>query len=242
MAEAQLDLLAPLVPDSEFLVRKSPRARHMAINIGVHGVVEIVVPTRTRAAAVQRFVQKHRPWIERTLREIHATHPGIEREMPERVLLPALGREWRVHYQAARFRDTGDVLELPPARADRPGCRSQLRNWLQRTARRELVPQLRARAAAMGMQVGRVQVRGQRTRWGSYSTSGTLSLNFCLLFLEPVLVDYLYVHELCHTRVMNHSRRFWQLVSQHEPRFRELERRLDEAWSAVPAWVSGPRG
>lgn len=241
MAERQLDLLDALVQDSEFLVRQSPRARHMAINIGVHGVVEVVVPRRTRPETVARFVDTHRAWIDRTLADIHAANPGIERDMPDLVSLPAIERQWPVRYGAMRCRETTECIELTAQRNDRPVCRTQLRRWLQRKARAHLVPLLQQKSSEIGMPYRRAQVRGQRTRWGSCSSSGTISLNFCLLFLEPGLVEYLLVHELCHTQVMNHSRRYWRLVEQHCRDYRVLERRLDAAWREVPAWVSGVR-
>ena len=60
----------------------------------------------------------------------------------------------------------------------------------------------------------------QRTRWGSCSNSGTISLNAALLFLEPPLVRYLFIHELCHLIALNHSRRFWAAVARYEPDYR----------------------
>jgi hypothetical protein len=59
-----------------------------------------------------------------------------------------------------------------------------------------------------------------------------------LLFLDPPLVRYLFVHELCHTRHLNHSTAFWRLVQRIEPDFQRLEARLTDAWRAVPAWVT----
>jgi predicted metal-dependent hydrolase len=83
----------------------------------------------------------------------------------------------------------------------------------------------------------KVQIRAQRTCWGSRSGSGTISLNVCLLFLEPAVVRYLLIHELCHGRHMDHSKRYWKLVSRFEPRYRCLDKRLTESWRRVPVWM-----
>jgi predicted metal-dependent hydrolase len=72
-------------------------------------------------------------------------------------------------------------------------------------------------------------VRGQKTCWGSHSSTGTISINYCLLFLEPALVRYLMVHELCHARHMNHSRRFWRAVGLHEPDYERLDRVVEDS-------------
>ncbi len=238
MAERQLDLLAPHTADSNFVVRRSPRARHMAISVGAHGVVEVVVPKSARPAAVEAFVTKHRAWIDRALAEYAATHPPVDRSMPEVIVLPAIGREYAVRYDARRTAETGKVLNVAGNRDDRPHCRAQLRLWLRKLGNKTLVPRLAELSAETDLQYKRVQVRGQRTRWGSYSSSGTLSINYCLLFLTPELVDHLLIHELCHTRHLNHSRRFWRLVSGYSPDYRALEKRLDASWRDVPAWLA----
>jgi predicted metal-dependent hydrolase len=112
-----------------------------------------------------------------------------------------------------------------------------LRRWLAGLAREHLARQLEQLSAMTGLGYRRVQIRAQRTCWGSHSGRGTISLNYCLLFLRPELVRYLLIHELCHARHMNHSRRFWQLVGRLEPDYRRLDRELGEAWTRVPAWL-----
>ena len=69
------------------------------------------------------------------------------------------------------------------------------------------------------------------------SSSGTISLNLCLLFVDPALLRYLMIHELCHGRHMNHSKRFWAMVGRFEANYRKLDKRLGDAWQDVPAWL-----
>ena len=66
---------------------------------------------------------------------------------------------------------------------------------------------------------------------------GTLSLNAALLFLDPAVVRYLLIHELCHLISLNHSRRFWAAVQRYEPDYEALDRRLTEAWVDIPFWA-----
>ena len=106
-----------------------------------------------------------------------------------------------------------------------------------RTAHRLLAPRVAALAAATGVHYSRVSIRRQRSRWGSCSARGTISLNCCLLFQRPEVVDYLIVHELMHVKHMNHSARFWQAVERHCADWRALARELVPGWRHLPRWV-----
>jgi len=71
-----------------------------------------------------------------------------------------------------------------------------------------------------------INIRDQKTRWGSCSRNGGLNFNFRLLYLEENVRDYVIVHELCHLKEFNHSEKFWKLVAQFVPNFRELRNEL----------------
>jgi predicted metal-dependent hydrolase len=90
-----------------------------------------------------------------------------------------------------------------------------------RLAVRELVAMLvEEEAPELGVRPVRIQIRDQRSRWGSCSTRGTLSFNWRLVLAPFEVLDYVVVHELCHLREPNHSRRFWSLVENRRPGWR----------------------
>ena len=103
--------------------------------------------------------------------------------------------------------------------------------------RERLAPPLRQLADELRYSVERVVIRCQRTRWGSCSTRGTVSLNCSLVFLRAEVVRYLFIHELAHLKHMNHSAGFWRLVGTLEPDYRQLDRELLAGWRTVPLWV-----
>ena len=98
-----------------------------------------------------------------------------------------------------------------------------------RRAARELVQMLvDEEAVELGVQAGRISIRDQRTRWGSCSPNGNLSFNWRLVLAPFEVLDYVVVHEVCHLREANHSRRFWGLVEIRRPEWRDQKAWLDE--------------
>ncbi len=224
-------------------MRESGRAKRLSIKVYPRGRVEVVVPKRTRARDVQTFVDEHRDWIEQTRASFAAKHPPEPFLLPDRVTLAAIGRRFRVAYRprrnadTVRFRRHGDLVVLTGNTSDEAHCIAALKRWLGSIAKEEFEGWLRALSVRTGDSFKRMQVRGQKTCWGSHSSTGTISINYCLLFLEPALVRYLMIHELCHARHMNHSRRFWRAVAHHEPDYKRLDRELGESWSRIPGWL-----
>jgi len=113
---------------------------------------------------------------------------------------------------------------------------------VRRRAQKELPARLEELAAAHRLSFGAVAVRHQRTRWGSCSPAHAISLNLRLLFLEPELVDHVLIHELCHTRELNHSKRFWALMQIHDPDWKRHRRQIREAWRTLPRWLHAGNG
>lgn len=226
-------------------VRESRRARRLTLRMVPPHTLEVVVPRGTRPAIVAAFVAEHRGWIERARREIARRYRANDGRLPQRVELAALGRAWSIHYKPAAnarswLSEQGDVLELAARPPQFAGATAVLRTWLRRRAEHWLTPWLLREAEALGRGPSCVQVRLQRTRWGSCSSAGNISLNAALLFVEPPLVRYLFVHELCHLFSLNHSARFWKRVAELEPDYRALDRKLTDAWTSIPPWVHEP--
>jgi len=221
-------------------VRQSARARRLSVRVFRSGGVEIVVPPRTPPRRVDEFVREHREWIERQRRR---AAPAADWPLPPAVLsLTAIDEAWRCSAVASGARLglhelAGGELQFRGRLDDRARLRRLLVGWLVERARQRLEEPLRALGAQMGVAPGRLQVRCQRSRWGSCSRRHTISLNVCLLFQPPEVLRYLMVHELSHLRHMNHSARFWAEVARHEPDCKALDRELLQGWRRVPSWI-----
>jgi predicted metal-dependent hydrolase len=238
----QLQLFDSRGGSERWTVRVSGRARRLSVRVYPGGRVEVVVPPGASPAAVQKFVGTHRQWIHRRIQDLSTAAGAIDEGCPETIHLPAIAHRYTVEYEhrPGRTADViardGSLLVRGPLHNDR-AVLVALRRWLAHVADVELTRELREVARAGGFQFSRLQIRRQRTRWGSCSAAGTISLNVCLLFLRPPVVRYLLVHELCHTKHMNHSPRFWSLVAHHEPDYRALDRELLRGWQSVPGWM-----
>ena len=240
---AQLQLFQSREATDRWVVRVSQRARRLSVRVYPGGRVEVVVPPGASASTVQRFVGTHRQWIDRRIEDLSTAGSAIDDCPPASVHLPAIGRHFTVDYRQANASRVvsddldPDLLHVCVPRQDTGAVNKALRDWLVALAHEELGNELRRVASERGFSFSRVQIRRQRTRWGSCSAAGTISLNVCLMFLQPQVVRYLLVHELCHTRHMNHSQRFWSLVRSHEPDFQRLDRELLRGWQSVPGWM-----
>ncbi|MEA2331650.1 MAG: hypothetical protein QOH58_1788 [Thermoleophilaceae bacterium] len=213
-----------------YRIRRSERARRARILVDGDGV-EVVVPRRFPLRDVEPFVEEKRRWIERTLERMRET----EAELPPARLanggeVPYLGERLslgvtidrrRVREHVARH---GDSLELalPPDTT----VRDALERWYRRRARAEVAPRLDAACARWGSAYTKLQIRGQRTRWASCSSTGAMSFNWRLMLAPPAVLDYVVEHEVVHLDVLDHSQRFWIMLSERVPGWREQERWL----------------
>jgi len=242
MVTSQLPLWSDKDAAQGWVVRESNRARRLTVRVLHTGRVEVVVPSRTSAITVERFVERHRTWIERKREEARARAVPAAPFPPVQIELAACDERWRIHLtgvgRRVRLSTIGNgLLALDGDVSDTRAVRQALRRWLTERAAEVLGPALKQCARELGFEFQRVLIRRQRSRWGSCSTRGTISLNCCLMFQRPQVVRYLMIHELSHTVQMNHSRRFWQTVSRHCPDYRRLDRELLDGWRRVPSWV-----
>jgi predicted metal-dependent hydrolase len=209
------------VEDIPFTVRRSQRARQVRVNVHAHSGVEVVLPARAPERVATAAVSELRPWIERRLAEAREVRAQLARRAGT---LPYLGRALALVPQPGRsqvHRD-GERL-LVPAGDPRPA----LERFYRRAARTEVGPRLDRAVAQAGSSYRSLAIRGQRTRWGSCSAAGRVSINWRLLLAPERVLDYVIWHEVCHLEILDHSPRFWALLERRWPTFGE-----DREWLA----------
>jgi predicted metal-dependent hydrolase len=132
--------------------------------------------------------------------------------------IPYLGGSLRLVPEPGRTRAHrhGERLFVP-AREAGPA----IERFYRRAARAEIAPRLDRAAALAGASYRDMSIRGQRTRWASCSSTGHMSFNWRLMLAPERVLEYVVWHEVCHLHVLDHSRRFWELLERHWPRYRE---------------------
>jgi predicted metal-dependent hydrolase len=140
-----------------------------------------------------------------------------------RVTIPRGGSKAEARRFVERHKAWADRQRTRVLEARRPAA---VDRELRTKAALELPPQIRALAAQHGLTVNRVTIRNQRSRWGSCSSRGHITLNFRLMLVPAEVREYILIHELMHLKQANHSIRFWRQVEVACPAFREAERWL----------------
>ena len=221
-------------------LRVSPRARHAKLQIKPYGGLEVVIPPRFPRSQVPLLVASHADWARHHLDQQEKLRRSIQ--PPRQLSLAFDNSSTPVVYAGQPLAFNYDLFaELSTQRIvieaieQREQIR-ELRGWIRRRARELFPPLLQKLATQTGLEYKRVSIRSQKTRWGSCSRQGQISLNDQLLSLPAGTVEYLMIHELCHTRHLNHSRAFWQLVESRCPAYRSHEKLLSRSRNLVPDW------
>ena len=211
-------------PDVVF--ERSAKATRYRLTLRKDGTAVAVIPLRGNEREARAFVEEHREWLERARER--------QKQRPRGATVWTLGAHvlWRGELSEIRKATDGerpqvclaaDVFRVARLDGD---LRPTLEAHFLRLAKVELPARTWELAAVTGMSISAVSVRNQRTRWGSCSSDGGISLNWRLVQTPDFVRDYIIYHELMHLKEMNHSDRFWARVEEVCPEWRQAARWL----------------
>ncbi len=227
-------LASPVVPLSlgpqklPLLIVHNPRARRYLLRLRPDGTARVTIPRGGSTAMARQFVERHAAWLEGELQRLQA--------QPRKPATWTIGAEIFLRGNAVRIetgpdheveivRFGGESVRVSDPVAD---LRPAIEGHLRQLAARELPPRVLELAARHGLTVRRISVRNQKSRWGSCSRRGTISLNWRLIQTPAFVSDYICLHELMHLRQMNHSARFWREMESVCPDYRTAKGWLKE--------------
>ena len=210
------------------LMVRNPRARRYLLRLRPDGTARVTIPRGGSTAVAQQFVERHAVWLERELQRLQA--------QPRKPAAWTIGTEILLRGNTVRIEagtnceaETvcfgGESVRVPNPTAD---LRPAIEGHVRQLAARELPPRVLELAARHGLNVRRITVRNQKSRWGSCSRRGAISLNWRLIQTPAFVSDYICLHELMHLRQMNHSPGFWREMERVCPDYRMAKRWLKE--------------
>jgi predicted metal-dependent hydrolase len=202
----------------------SARRRTTCLQVYPDGRVRVVTPPNANLRDIRSFVLQRADWIAKQRRKFQAIGARGPRALHDGARLPFLDEELTLRVRPGV---KPGVSRLDEQLFLSAGGEEHGRRLLETWYRREAAAHVTARVAHFGARVGRhparIAIRDQKTRWGSCSPQGTISINWRLLLAPTAVMDYVIVHELCHLEHHNHSARFWAAVGRVLPDY--LQRR-----------------
>lgn len=217
---------------TEYTIRRSDRARRLRIVVAPEGV-EVVLPRRMALRHAEAFVAEKAAWIDRTVQQYRLAEALLPRiGLDDGGEVPYLGstlrlrvkvEPWRTRAGVSRRNSTLHVGVLEPGPEH---VRAALVKWYRRQARSEIGERLDRATLRAGSSYDKLQIRDPSSRWASCSSTGAMSFSWRLLLAPEQVLGYVVEHEVAHLDVMDHSKRFWNLLESRCPDYREHERWL----------------
>jgi len=201
-----------------YRIRESRRRRTLGLSLKPDGALHVAAPAGVPLSVIRRFVAERRAWIEEKralIREYLAHRPPLAEGaalplLDGQLLLSIVERPGR-----ARCRREEDTLIVTAP--DRRAVARAIEAWYRRAAAEHAAERIAHFAKAVGRAPSQLTIRAQKSRWGSCTSRGSVSLNWRLMQMPAAIFDYVVVHELCHLLVPNHSPRFWNEVARVLP-------------------------
>jgi len=200
-----------------------PRARRYLLRLRPDGTVRVTIPRRGTISAAREFAVRNSGWLEEQFQRL-ATIPKSPAKWQVGTEILFRGEPFRIEsdadgsicFDTERLKVTNSSTDLRPT----------VQKHLHQLAAHELTGRVMELASAHGIEVSRISVRNQKSRWGSCSRRGTISLNWRLIQTPAFVRDYIILHELAHRKQLNHSDKFWQEVERLCPDYLKAEKWL----------------
>ncbi len=211
-----------IVPDSVI------RSRRKTLSVSVNALGQVIVraPLRYPEEKIRAFLAEKEGWIFKHKQRMAQADIQLPNEDLDGYALPLLGERYCITL------DDGKRLRLLTAEKrillPRENAEEKLRRWLKENAKRIFTAATALRAEEMGTPYKSVSITSATTRWGCCTGDNRLRFSFRLLYAPKDVIDYVIVHELCHTLHHNHSKAFWLAVEEVLPDYKQKRKWLKD--------------
>jgi hypothetical protein len=221
-----------MLPDGSeisYLLKRSPKRRSIGLRIGTDGL-QVSAPSRISLKELGAILASKAGWIQQKLsyQQAHAT-PEVNWQSGEKLLF--LGNEIQLYLakdsknRAVEF--DGARLDVRMPNADEASAvQRKIIQWYKQQALYDFNRRTALLAQKLGVPTPPVILSSARTRWGSCNSRGEIRLSWRLIQAPAPIIYYVVAHELAHLKEMNHSARFWAIVENLCPEYRQIERQL----------------
>jgi predicted metal-dependent hydrolase len=202
------------------------RRKTIALIIQRDGSLVVRAPLRVSGKLIREFAEKHSRWILKKQAQVRALVTAPRKEYIPGETFLYLGRSFPL--EIVKGQKTKLVLDgnFKLAESARQDAEEVFQHWYRARAKEIIPERVRWFAERHNFQYRKIRIGSARTRWGSCSSTGTLNFSWRLILVPIEVVDYVVIHELCHTLIPNHSSRFWQQVERILPNYREYRKWL----------------
>lgn len=220
-----INIIKEMSPLEYTLIRSSRKT--LALNIDRDGRLIVRAPYRLSVEKIEQFIAEKADWIEKHTAAVNLrTKQKNERLNAPPTELPLFGRLCPVVNEKP-YGYTDGVFYLPEGMT-LESLVPYLHKLYTRIAKETLVPRVQTLSEQTGLMITAVKINSAKTRWGSCSAAKSVNLSHRLIAADPRLIDYVIIHELCHTVHMDHSHDFYRLVENFLPDYKEREKGLKE--------------
>ena len=218
----------------EYITQVNKRSKRIKLQFCTYRGLIISSPKKLSQKKLDHICLEHKEWIQ--TQQAKYSIKNLEQQ-PYELNLVALEKTYALLFI---INDKNKVIEddnnlVIQGKQTKPQI-NNLKQWMRQQAKQLFALKLDHWSKKTQLNYSKLNVRSQKSRWGSCSSTGTISLNDQLLFMPSSVLDYIIVHELCHTIHPNHSARYWSLVNEHYPNFKQQEKLLAEYAKCIPSW------
>ena len=214
-----------ITPD---LITRSNR-RTLSLSILKDGQIVVKAPTKMSGGAIEKFVYEKQDWIKQKLAIIENNKQKFDDVITYKKFM-LFGNRYDLKLSDVKTIQTSnnDMCIYMPKSIDQDKIYTKLKSWYKKMAKNTLEERLNYISNLIKLRPNNMKITDSKGRWGACNSKGNISFNFRVVMLEPAVIDYVIVHELCHLIEMNHSKKFWNLVNSFLPNAPELKQKIKD--------------
>ena len=202
------------------------RSKRKTLSLQINSHAELIVraPNQLSVKKIEQFIDEKSDWIEKKSNSISLKKPQKPNYTDGEKFL-YLGEEYPLSINTAQAKDLsfdGQIFSL------HAGGKEEFLSWYKASFKKIALPRLDYYAQNHQLSYNQVRLKNQKTSWGSCSGVNNINLNYLLIGAPISVIDYVIVHELCHSVHKNHSKSFWQLVFSILPNYKASKRWLQD--------------